>query len=87
MCYVVFVVIDMHEALGSQPGVSRPVPDAPANLLGTALYGAGSGLIRGGLGTYGERIFGSGSDYVQSNVSVVVPLDLSIFDSKICIGC
>ncbi|CAN1345206.1 Protein YIF1B [Linum perenne] len=28
---------------------------------------AGSGLIRGGLGAYGEKILGSGSDYVQSN--------------------
>ncbi|CAK7349225.1 unnamed protein product [Dovyalis caffra] len=30
---------------------------------------AGSGLIRGGLGAYGEKIFGSGSVYVQSNIS------------------
>lgn len=30
---------------------------------------AGSGLIRGGLGAYGEKIFGSGSEYVQSNIS------------------
>ncbi|KAJ6319328.1 hypothetical protein OIU78_014866 [Salix suchowensis] len=30
---------------------------------------AGSGLIRGGLSAYGEKIFGSGSEYVQSNIS------------------
>lgn len=33
---------------------------------------AGSGLIRGGLSAYGEKIFGSGSEYVQSNVSAFI---------------
>lgn len=37
--------------------------------FGNAFYGSGSGLIRGGLGAYGEKILGSGSEYVQSNVS------------------
>lgn len=37
---------------------------------------AGSGLIRGGLGAYGEKIFGSGSEYVQSNVSTFIPVDI-----------
>ncbi|KAK1567884.1 hypothetical protein Q3G72_017761 [Acer saccharum] len=61
----------MHETLGlgPQPGVPRPTPNPPSNLFGNAIYGAGSGLIRGGLGMYGEKIFGSGSDYVQSNIS------------------
>ncbi|CAI0459534.1 unnamed protein product [Linum tenue] len=30
---------------------------------------SGGGLIRGGLGAYGGKILGSGSDYVQSNIS------------------
>ncbi|KAJ4833738.1 hypothetical protein Tsubulata_046433, partial [Turnera subulata] len=40
-----------------------------SNSFGNAFYGAGSGLIRGGLGAYGEKIIGSGSEYVQSNIS------------------
>ncbi|KAJ8434911.1 hypothetical protein Cgig2_003350 [Carnegiea gigantea] len=40
-----------------------------ASPLGTPFYGAGSGFIRTGLSAYGERIFGSSSEYVQSNIS------------------
>ncbi|KAK4845289.1 hypothetical protein QYF36_003176 [Acer negundo] len=62
---------EMHETLGlgPQPGLPRPTSNPPSNLFGNAIYGAGSGLIRGGLGMYGEKFFGSGSDYVQSNIS------------------
>ncbi|KAK9280770.1 hypothetical protein L1049_003658 [Liquidambar formosana] len=59
----------MHENLGSQPGAARPVVDTPSNPFGNAFYGTGSGLIQGGLGAYGEKIFGSSSEYVQSNIS------------------
>lgn len=58
----------MYENLGAQPGVPRPPLNPQANPFGNAFYGAGSGLIRGGLGAYGERILGSSSEYVQSNV-------------------
>lgn len=58
----------MYDNLGPQPGVPRP-PNPQQNPFGNAFYGAGSGLIRGGLGAYGERILGSSSEYVQSNVS------------------
>ena len=34
------------------------------------LYGAGSDILRTGIGAYGEKIFGSSRDYVQSNVSI-----------------
>lgn len=44
-------------------------PDAQKIPFGNAFSGAGSGLIRGGLGAYGEKILGSSSEYVQSNVS------------------
>ncbi|KAF9600956.1 hypothetical protein IFM89_014662 [Coptis chinensis] len=37
-------------------------------ILSTGLNGAGAGIIRDGLGAYGERILGSSSKYVQSNV-------------------
>ncbi|KAF9588233.1 hypothetical protein IFM89_008633 [Coptis chinensis] len=36
--------------------------------IGYTMHGAGAGIIRDGLGAYGERILGSSSEYVQSNV-------------------
>lgn len=39
--------------------------------VGNLLNGAGSELIKSELGAYGEKILGSGSDYVRSNVSIV----------------
>ncbi|XP_047335165.1 protein YIF1B-A-like [Impatiens glandulifera] len=62
----------MFDNLGVQSEVPRPQknqqPDIP-NAFGNAFYGAGSGFIRGGLGAYGEKILGSSSEYVQSNIS------------------
>lgn len=55
--------------MGPQPGVAGPAATPQPNPFGNAFYGAGSGLIRGGLGAYGEKILGSSSEYVQSNVS------------------
>lgn len=48
-----------------------PMPQAipQPSPFGNAFSGPGSGLIRSGLGAYGEKIFGSSSEYVQSNVS------------------
>lgn len=40
-----------------------------ATPLGIPFDAAGSGFIRTGLSAYGERIFGSSSEYVQSNIS------------------
>lgn len=59
----------MYNNVGAQPGVPRPPANPQPNPFGNTFYGAGSGLIRGGLGAYGEKILGSSSDYVQSNVS------------------
>ncbi|CAI0541128.1 unnamed protein product [Linum tenue] len=65
----------MYNNVGTQPGVpGMPIGQIPpgnvqANPFGNAFYGAGSGLIRGGLGAYGEKIFGSSSEYVQSNIT------------------
>lgn len=58
----------MYDNVGSQPGVPRPM-NAAADPFGNSFYGASSGFIRGGLGAYGEKILGSSSEYVQSNVS------------------
>ncbi|KAM7266601.1 hypothetical protein ACFE04_004498 [Oxalis oulophora] len=52
--------------VGPQPGpASNPQPSP----FGNSFYGAGSGLIRGGISAYGEKILGSSSNYVQSNIS------------------
>lgn len=59
----------MYDNLGDQPGLGGPAPNPQPNPFGNAFVGASSGLIRGGLGAYGERIFGSSSEYVQSNIS------------------
>ncbi|OMO68014.1 Hrf1 [Corchorus capsularis] len=59
----------MYNNLGAQPGVPRPPTNPQPNPFGNSFYGAGSGLIRGGLGAYGEKILGSSSEYVQSNIS------------------
>lgn len=59
----------MYEDLGPQPGIQRPPSNTAPNPFNNAFYGAGSGFIRDGLGAYGERIFGTGTEYVQSNVS------------------
>ncbi|KAH7847890.1 hypothetical protein Vadar_031365 [Vaccinium darrowii] len=57
----------MYDNLGAQPGLPRPPLLPQPNPFGNAFAGAGSGLISG-LGAYGEKILGSRSDYVQSNV-------------------
>lgn len=59
----------MYNNMGNQPGVPRPPQNTMQSPFGDAFYGAGSGLIRGGLGAYGEKILGSSSEYVQSNIS------------------
>lgn len=74
MCLCVHLTAEMYNNVGAQPGVSRPPANSQPNPFGNTFYGAGSGLIRGGLGAYGERILGSSSEYVQSNVSSILIL-------------
>uniref|UniRef100_A0A0C9QWI7 TSA: Wollemia nobilis Ref_Wollemi_Transcript_4169_1518 transcribed RNA sequence n=1 Tax=Wollemia nobilis TaxID=56998 RepID=A0A0C9QWI7_9CONI len=59
----------MSEDLGVQPGMQRPPNTGPTPFNNTPFQGAGSAFIRDGLGAYGERIFGSSTEYVQSNIS------------------
>ncbi|KAE8649124.1 hypothetical protein Csa_014630 [Cucumis sativus] len=59
----------MYNNVEAQPAAPKPPASSQPNPFGNAFYGAGSGLIRGGLGAYGEKIFGSSSEYVQSNIS------------------
>ncbi|XP_042373264.1 protein YIF1B-B-like [Zingiber officinale] len=59
----------MYNNLGNQAGVQGPAVNPQPNPFGNAFYGAGSGLIRGGLGAYGEKFLGSSSEFMQSNIS------------------
>ncbi|KAI7987850.1 Pentatricopeptide repeat-containing protein [Camellia lanceoleosa] len=61
----IYVVLEMYNNLGAQPVLSGPPPNPQPNPFGNAFVGAGSGLIRGGLGAYGEKILGSSSEYVS----------------------
>ncbi|KAJ8506575.1 hypothetical protein OPV22_007461 [Ensete ventricosum] len=60
---------DMYNNLGNQAGMQGPTTNPQPNPFGNAFYGAGSGLIRGGLGAYGEKFLGSSSEFMQSNIS------------------
>lgn len=62
----------MYDNLGAQSGVPRPPGNIQANPFGNAFSGGSSGFIRSGLGAYGEKILGSSSEYVQSNVSCFI---------------
>lgn len=62
----------MYDNLGAQSGVPRPPVNTQANPFGNAFSGGSSGFIRSGLGAYGEKILGSSSEYVQSNVSCCI---------------
>ncbi|KAK7374715.1 hypothetical protein VNO80_08152 [Phaseolus coccineus] len=68
-----YVAARMYNNVGMPPGAPQLHPQPPTssqpNLFGNAFNAAGSGLIRGGLGAYGEKILGSSSEYVQSNIS------------------
>lgn len=52
----------MYDDLGAS---QRPPGPGPSPFM----YGPGSDILRTGLGAYGERLFGTGREYVQSNVS------------------
>lgn len=69
--------MDMYNNVGGQ--VPRPPLTSKASPYANAFYGASSGL----LGAYGEKILGSSSEYVQSNVSSIPTLLLKLL---CCLG-
>lgn len=58
----------MEQNFGNWPGIQQSTSDPRSNPIGNVFHGAGSGLIRGGLGAYGEKFLGSSSEFMQSNV-------------------
>ena len=72
--YSAIIMAAMNSGLGGL--ASRP-PNAQPNPFESAMYGAGPGLIRTGLGAYGEKFLGSSSEFMQSNVCF--DLNTSIF--------
>lgn len=65
-------IFNMYNNVGVQPAGNQPPFPPQASPFGNAFSGASSGLIRSGLSAYGEKIFGSSSEYVQSNVSISI---------------
>lgn len=61
----------MYNNVRKQAGMPRPPTNSQPNSFGNALYGTGSGLVGSGLGAYGEKLLGSSSEYVHSNVSSI----------------
>ncbi|KAK6126964.1 hypothetical protein DH2020_039292 [Rehmannia glutinosa] len=55
----------MYEKFESQTRLLVPQSDQ----IGNVIYAASSDLIRSEFGAYGEKILGSGSEYVQSSIS------------------
>uniref|UniRef100_A0A452XBJ6 YIF1b n=8 Tax=Triticinae TaxID=1648030 RepID=A0A452XBJ6_AEGTS len=51
------------------PGMQMPPPNPQPGPYDNPLYGASSGLIKTGLGVYGEKFLGSSSEFMQSNIS------------------
>ncbi|KAF7020009.1 hypothetical protein CFC21_033132 [Triticum aestivum] len=51
------------------PGMQIPPPNPQPGPYDNPLYGASSGLIKTGLGVYGEKFLGSSSEFMQSNIS------------------
>lgn len=64
--------MDMYNNVGGQ--VPRPPVTSQPSPYANAFYGASSGI----LGAYGEKILGSSSEYVQSNVSSIPTLLLKL---------
>jgi hypothetical protein len=51
-------------------GLGGKPTNPQANPFGSALHGAGPGLIRTGLEAYGGRFLDSSSEFMQSNVNL-----------------
>jgi protein transport protein YIF1 len=62
--------VAMYGNFASQPGAD-PQGSRQPSPFGSAFYGAGSGLIKTGLGAYSEKFFGSNSE-LQNNVCYII---------------
>lgn len=57
--------------IGQMPPAAGQMPSAnpQPGQFGNPFYGASSGLIKTGLGAYGEKFLGSSSEFMQSNIN------------------
>ncbi|KAL6653138.1 hypothetical protein ACP70R_012063 [Stipagrostis hirtigluma subsp. patula] len=62
----------MYDGYGNPTGMQMPPPNPQPGQFGNPFYGASSGLIRTGLGAYGEKFLGSSSEFMQSNLKVIL---------------
>ena len=53
--FLFFPNAGMYNYVEAQAAAPKPPSCSQSNPFGNAFYGAGSGLIRGGLGAYGEK--------------------------------
>lgn len=72
----------MEGNLGNHSGLQIPPSIPQSNPFGNAIYGASSGLIRGGLEAYGEKFLGSSSNFMQRNASTLI-LFSSIYENTV----
>jgi hypothetical protein len=61
----------MYNNYGNPPGMQMPPQNSQPVQFDNPLYGASSGLIRSGIGVYGEKFLGSSSEFMQSNVWIL----------------
>jgi hypothetical protein len=61
----------MYSNYGNPSGMQMPPQNSQPVQFDNPLYGASSGLIRSGIGVYGEKFLGSSSEFMQSNVRIL----------------
>ncbi|PWZ30805.1 hypothetical protein Zm00014a_000594 [Zea mays] len=59
----------MYSNYGNPSGMQMPPQNSQPVQFDNPLYGASSGLIRSGIGVYGEKFLGSSSEFMQSNIN------------------
>jgi hypothetical protein len=58
----------MYNNYGNPPEMQMPQQSSQPGQFNNPIYGASSGLIKSGLGVYGEKFLDSSSEFMQSNV-------------------
>jgi protein transport protein YIF1 len=69
----------MYNNYRNPPGTHMPPQNSQPVQFDNPLYGASSGLIRSGIGVYGEKFLGSSSEFMQSNVWILLKRPCTLF--------